>query len=81
MNVLGFWAAACSPTPATMKMYPVRIVGLRPNRLADHAWMGRKMMLPMLWRAFMKPSFTPWGLFMKVCHCGRDWRLFIRDMS
>lgn len=62
-------------------MYPARIVGLRPKRLADQAWMGRKRMLPMLWRAFMKPSFIPTGLFMKVCHWGRDWRLFIREMS
>lgn len=62
-------------------MYPARIVGLRPKRLADHAWMGRKSMLPMLCRAFMKPSFIPVGLSMKVCHCGRDCRLFIREMS
>lgn len=43
--------------------------------------MGRKIILPILCRAFMKPSFIPFGWFMKVCHWGKDWRLFIREMS
>lgn len=81
MNILGFIAPAWMPTPSARKMYPARIVGLRPKRLADQAWTGRKRILPMFCRAFMKPSQIPVGWDMKVCHWGRDWRLFISEMS